>query len=165
MVKVIKSSGNEGLVIFGDGGVGDFSLEDLLKASAEVLGKGTCGTTYKAYLDGGSETIVKRLRNVCVSEREFRERIEGMGVVVHENLVPLIAYFYNKDEQLLVYDSMPMGSLFSLLHGKPSLFFVYFPCSVLFSTNDSSFLCIAFWLQNSATVSYFQFCLLLLLSV
>ncbi|GFZ15819.1 receptor-like kinase 1 [Actinidia rufa] len=62
--------------------------------------------------------VVKRLRNVCVGEREFREKVEGFGKLVQENLVPLNAYYYGKEEKLLVYDSFNMGSLSALLHGN-----------------------------------------------
>ena len=36
----------------------------------------------------------------------------------HEHLVPLRAYYYSRDEKLLIYDYMPMGSLSTLLHGE-----------------------------------------------
>ncbi|CAK9172257.1 unnamed protein product [Ilex paraguariensis] len=114
---VVKNRGNDGMVSFGDGAE-VLSLEDLLTASAEVLGRGTVGTTYKAYLEGGIEVVVKRLKNVVVSEREFRENVEALGALVHENLVPLRAYYYGRDEKLIVYESMPMGSLAALLHGS-----------------------------------------------
>ncbi|KAJ6387364.1 hypothetical protein OIU78_017144 [Salix suchowensis] len=95
-----------------------FDLEDLLRASAEVLGKGTFGTAYKAVLEMGTVVAVKRLRDVTISEREFREKIETVGSMDHENLVPLRAYYYSRDEKLLVYDYMSMGSLSALLHGN-----------------------------------------------
>jgi serine/threonine protein kinase len=100
-----------------------FDLEDLLKASAEVLGKGTFGTAYKATLDVGLVVAVKRLKEVTVPEKEFREKIEGVGNMNHENLVPLRAYYYSRDEKLLVHDYMPMGSLSALLHGEHCLLF------------------------------------------
>ncbi|KAK8923498.1 putative inactive receptor kinase [Platanthera zijinensis] len=106
------------LVFFGRAGDGDFDLEDLLRASAEVLGKGTFGTAYKALLEIGTVVAVKRLRDVNLLEQEFREKIEAVGSMDHENLVPLRAYYYSKDEKLLVYDYMPMGSLSAMLHGN-----------------------------------------------
>lgn len=112
-----KSSGTKNLVFFGNA-VRAFDLEDLLKASAEVLGKGTFGTAYKATLDVGLVVAVKRLKEVTVPEKEFREKIEGVGNMNHENLVPLRAYYYSRDEKLLVHDYMPMGSLSALLHGN-----------------------------------------------
>ncbi|GAU30339.1 hypothetical protein TSUD_211960 [Trifolium subterraneum] len=95
-----------------------FSLDDLLRASAEVLGKGTFGTTYKATLEMGINVAVKRLKDVTASEREFREKIEQVGKFVHENLVPPRGYYFSKDEKLIVYDYMPMGSLSALLHAN-----------------------------------------------
>lgn len=35
----------------------------------------------------------------------------------HPNVMPLRAYYYSKDEKLLVYNYMTGGSLFALLHG------------------------------------------------
>lgn len=108
--------GKKNLVFLGKS-VRAFDLEDLLRASAEVLGKGTFGTAYKATLETGVTLAVKRLKDSTVSEGEFRERMEQIGQLDHENLVPLRAYFFSRDEKLLVYDFMPMGSLSALLHG------------------------------------------------
>lgn len=99
-------------------GAQEFDLEDLLRASAEVLGKGTFATVYKAELEIGTVVAVKRLRDVILAEEEFRKKIEAVGCMNHENIVPLRAYYYNKNEKMLVYDYMPMGSLSALLHGN-----------------------------------------------
>ncbi|KAH0976062.1 hypothetical protein GBA52_017961 [Prunus armeniaca] len=56
------------LVFFGNA-ARVFDLEDLLRASAEVLGKGTFGTAYKAVLEVGTVVAVKRLKDVTISER------------------------------------------------------------------------------------------------
>ncbi|XP_061339139.1 probable inactive receptor kinase At5g58300 isoform X3 [Gastrolobium bilobum] len=96
-----------------------FDLEDLLKASAEVLGKGSYGTTYKASLEEGTSVVVKRLREVMAGKKEFEQQMEVMGRIGrHPNVMSLQAYYYSKDEKLLVYNYMPGGSLFSLLHGN-----------------------------------------------
>ncbi|KAG6507842.1 hypothetical protein ZIOFF_033195 [Zingiber officinale] len=97
-----------------------YDLEDLLRASAEVLGKGTTGTTYKAMLEMGTAVAVKRLRDVNLPEKEFRERMDAIGAMDHPNLVALQAYYYSKDEKLLVYEVVPNGSLSALLHGELS---------------------------------------------
>ncbi|KAI4302540.1 hypothetical protein MLD38_038271 [Melastoma candidum] len=106
------------LVFFGISRRKAFDLEDLLRASAEVLGKGTFGTAYKAILEGGVTVAVKRLKDVNVPINEFKEKIEVVGMMEHENLVPLMAYYYSNDEKLLVHEYMPMGSLSALLHGN-----------------------------------------------
>lgn len=120
VVNGVHSGGrDDGLVFFGEGNV-DFGLEEMLRAPAEVLGKGTLGSTYKAYLGGETEVVVvvKRLREICVSERKFREKVEGLGMLVHENLLPFRAYYYGREERLIVFDCMLMGSLSALLQGS-----------------------------------------------
>ncbi|KAK4278033.1 hypothetical protein QN277_015933 [Acacia crassicarpa] len=112
-----KTGRSKRLVFFGNVSK-VFDLEDLLRASAEVLGKGTFGTTYKATLEMGVVVAVKRLKDVTVSENEFREKIEQVGKMTHDNLVPLRAYYYSTEEKLLAYDYMPMGSLSALLHAN-----------------------------------------------
>lgn len=131
-VNKVEANGN------GNGGVGGvkklvffgnaaraFDLEDLLRASAEVLGKGTFGTAYKAVLESGPVVAVKRLKDVTITEKEFREKIEAVGAIDHQSLVPLRAYYFSRDEKLLVYDYMSMGSLSALLHGQ-SFYFCFF---------------------------------------
>ncbi|KAK8994603.1 hypothetical protein V6N11_045683 [Hibiscus sabdariffa] len=96
-----------------------FELEDLLKASAEMMGKGSLGTVYRAVLDDGSVVAVKRLKdaNPC-PRKEFEQYMDIIGKVKHPNVVKLRAYYYAKEEKLLVYDYLPNGSLHSLLHGN-----------------------------------------------
>ncbi|XP_074276113.1 inactive leucine-rich repeat receptor-like serine/threonine-protein kinase At1g60630 [Silene latifolia] len=109
------------LVFIGDQ-VMSYSLEDLLKASAETLGRGTIGSTYKAVMESGYIVTVKRLKDARYPKvEEFRSQVEVLGRLNHPNLVPLRAYFQAKEERLLVFDYFPNGSLFSLIHGnRPS---------------------------------------------
>ncbi|XP_076909496.1 putative inactive receptor kinase At2g26730 [Bidens hawaiensis] len=107
-------------LIFFDGGVYSFDLEDLLRASAEVLGKGSVGTSYKAVLEEGTTVVVKRLKDVVVSKKEFETQMEVLGKMKNENVVPLRAFYYSKDEKLLVSDYLPAGSLSAVLHGSRS---------------------------------------------
>ncbi|KAJ4950731.1 hypothetical protein NE237_027563 [Protea cynaroides] len=105
-------------LVFFDGGIYSFDLEDLLRASAEVLGKGSMGTSYKAVLEEGTTVVVKRLKDVAVTKKEFELLMEVVGKIKHDNVVSLRAFYYSKDEKLLVSDFMPNGSLSSLLHGS-----------------------------------------------
>ncbi|KAJ6714382.1 PROTEIN putative-RELATED [Salix viminalis] len=95
-----------------------FDLEDLLRASAEVLGKGTFGMAYKAILEDATTVVVKRLKEVSVGKRDFEQQMEVVGSIRHENVVELKAYYYSKDEKLMVYDYYSQGSISSMLHGK-----------------------------------------------
>lgn len=98
-----------------------FDLEDLLRASAEVLGKGSFGSTYKAVLEDGTMVVVKRLKDVFgVSKKDFEQQMEifwKLGAD-QQNVVPVRAYYYSKDEKLLVFDYFPVGSLFMALRGE-----------------------------------------------
>ncbi|CAN1152037.1 Probable inactive receptor kinase At5g58300 [Linum perenne] len=107
-------------LVFFEGCSYNFDLEDLLRASAEVLGKGSYGTAYKAVLEESTTVVVKRLKEVVVGKREFEQQMEIVGRVGHHhpNVVPLRAYYYSKDEKLLVFDYIPTGSLNTLLHGN-----------------------------------------------
>lgn len=106
-------------LVFFEGCSYNFDLEDLLRASAEVLGKGSYGTAYKAVLEESTTVVVKRLKEVVVGKRDFEQQMEIVGRVgQHPNVVPLRAYYYSKDEKLLVYDYFASGSLSTLLHGN-----------------------------------------------
>ncbi|CAK9185099.1 unnamed protein product [Ilex paraguariensis] len=112
-----KQDGNSRLVFF-EGCNLAFDLEDLLRASAEVLGKGTFGTTYRAALEDATTVAVKRLKEGSVVRREFEQQMEVVGSIRHENVVALRAYYYSKDEKLMVYDYYSQGSMSTMLHAK-----------------------------------------------
>ncbi|XP_019084240.1 PREDICTED: inactive leucine-rich repeat receptor-like serine/threonine-protein kinase At5g24100 [Camelina sativa] len=105
-------------VMFFEGSNLAFNLEDLLIASAEFLGKGTFGMTYKAVLEDSKVIAVKRLKDVVVSRKDFKHQMEIVGNIRHENVAPLRAYVCSKEEKLMVYDYYSEGSLSHLLHGK-----------------------------------------------
>jgi Leucine-rich repeat (LRR) protein len=105
-------------LVFLEGCTYSFDLEDLLRASAEVLGKGSYGTAYKAILEDGTVVVVKRLKDVVAGKKEFEQQMELVGRLGrHANLVPLRAYYYSKDEKLIVYDYIDAGSISAMLHG------------------------------------------------
>ncbi|MCO5577033.1 hypothetical protein L7F22_030855 [Adiantum nelumboides] len=107
-------------LVFFHGGQLSFDLEDLLRASAEVLGKGTFGTSYKAVLEDGPTVVVKRLKEASVGRKEFEQHMDAAGKMRHRNLVPMRAYYYSKEEKLLVHEYLPLGSLFTAIHGRKS---------------------------------------------
>ncbi|KAG5538160.1 hypothetical protein RHGRI_025287 [Rhododendron griersonianum] len=99
-----------------------FDLQDLLRASAEVLGSGNFGSSYKAVLLDGQAVVVKRFKLMNnVGREEFHEHMRRLGRLRHPNLLPLVAYYYRKEEKLLVFDFVHNGSLASHLHGNHSV--------------------------------------------
>lgn len=122
-VKGIDRAGRSCNLVFCAGETPIYNLEQLMRASAEMLGRGTIGTTYKAVLDNQLIVSVKRLdatKTSVTSSEVFERHMESVGGLRHPNLVPLRAYFQAKDERLIIYDYQPNGSLFSLIHGSRS---------------------------------------------
>jgi hypothetical protein len=118
-----------GCLTFCAGEAASYSLEQLMRGSAEVLGRGTVGTTYKAVLDARLVVIVKRLDAAkigpaALDAETFEQNMDAVGRLRHPNLVPLRAFFQAKEERLLVYDYQPNGSLYSLAHGTSLFFFL-----------------------------------------
>ncbi|KAJ1274242.1 hypothetical protein BS78_05G047000 [Paspalum vaginatum] len=97
---------------------GRFQLEELLRASAEMVGRGSLGTVYRAVLGDGRMVAVKRLRdaNPCARE-DFHRYMDLIGRLRHPHLVPLRAFYYARQEKLLIYDYLPNGNLHDRLHG------------------------------------------------
>jgi hypothetical protein len=72
--------------------------------------------------------VVKRLKEVSVGKRDFEQQMEVVGSIRHENVVELKAYYYSKDEKLMVYDYFSQGSVASMLHGMLPFFNILFFC-------------------------------------
>lgn len=114
--------GHQGKLVFVRSDREKFELQDLLRASAEVLGSGSFGSSYKAALLGGPAVVVRRFRQMNnVGKEGFYEHMRRLGSLSHPNLLPLIAFFYRKEEKLLISDFVENGSLASHLHGMYSV--------------------------------------------
>lgn len=97
---------------------GVFGMPDLMKASAEVLGNGGLGSTYKAVMANGIAVVVKRMREMNVTGKDqFEAEIRRLGRLKHWNVLSPLAYHYRKEEKLVVSEYVPNGSLLYLLHG------------------------------------------------
>ncbi|CAH2046741.1 unnamed protein product [Thlaspi arvense] len=121
-VKKLQAA-KSGSLVFCAGEAHVYTMDQLMTASAELLGRGTVGTTYKVLLDSRLIVTVKRLdtiRLAGVGREKFERHMESVGALGHPNLVPLRAYFQAKEERLLIYDYLPNGSLSSLVHGTKS---------------------------------------------
>ncbi|XP_019158267.1 PREDICTED: probable leucine-rich repeat receptor-like protein kinase IMK3 isoform X2 [Ipomoea nil] len=97
-----------------------FTADDLLSATADIMGRSTYGTVYKATLGDGNQIAVKRLRErFTVSPKEFESEVNSLGKIRHPNILALRAYYLGpKGEKLLVFDYMPRGSLATFLHAR-----------------------------------------------
>ncbi|WOK94139.1 hypothetical protein Cni_G02841 [Canna indica] len=103
-------------------------LEELLRASAYVVGKSRSGIVYKVVLGrDGSAVAVRRLSetddgdpvpgNEWRRRRAFESEVAAIGRAKHPNVVRLLAYYFAPDERLLIYDYIPNGTLQNALHG------------------------------------------------
>ncbi|KAH9288909.1 hypothetical protein KI387_042074 [Taxus chinensis] len=110
---------NKGRIVFTSGSYAPaFDIDELLGASAELLGRGNFGSTYRALLETGESVVVKRLKDIeGLTKKEFDQHMECISKLQHRNLVPIAAYYFSKDEKLIVCNYMPNGSLFDRLHG------------------------------------------------
>eukprot|EP01018_Ginkgo_biloba_P032900 Gb_28844 [translate_table: standard] len=96
-----------------------FDLDELLRASAYVLGKSGLGIVYKVVLGNGIPVAVRRLGEGGAQRfKEFEAEVQAIGRIRHPNIVKLRAYYWAADEKLLICDFIPNGSLTTALHGR-----------------------------------------------
>ncbi|KAG0449374.1 hypothetical protein HPP92_027414 [Vanilla planifolia] len=96
-----------------------FDLDELLKASAVVLGKSGLGIVYKVVLEDGLTLAVRRLGEGGSQRfKEFQREVEDIGRIRHPNIVSLRAYYWSFEEKLLIYDYIPGGNLSAAIHGE-----------------------------------------------
>ncbi|XP_073035986.1 probable leucine-rich repeat receptor-like protein kinase IMK3 [Primulina eburnea] len=115
--EIEASTGTEGKLVHFDE-LKVFSTDDLLCATAEVIGRSTYGTVYKTTMENGIQVAVKRLREkITNGQKEFFIEVNALGKIRHPNLLALRAYYLGpKGEKLLIFDYMPNGSLSTFLH-------------------------------------------------
>ncbi|KAH9623799.1 hypothetical protein KSS87_011614 [Heliosperma pusillum] len=132
----IESESDKGSSVGGGGGGGvvgegegelvaidkgfSFELDELLRASAYVLGKSGLGIVYKVVLGNGVPVAVRRLGEGGDQQRykEFTAEIQAIGKVKHPNVVKLRAYYWAPDEKLLISDFISNGNLANALRGR-----------------------------------------------
>lgn len=100
-----------------------FTSEELSRAPAEVLGRSSHGTTYKATLDNGLLLTVKWLREgVAKQRKEFAKEAKKFANIRHPNVVGLRGYYWGptQHEKLILSDYISPGNLASFLYGTYS---------------------------------------------
>ncbi|KAL5197236.1 hypothetical protein ABZP36_000748 [Zizania latifolia] len=91
-----------------------FTAEDLSRAPAEVLGRSSHGTTYKATLQSGQVLTVKWLRvGLVKNKKEFTKEIKRIGTIRHPNIISWRAFYWGPKEQerLIISDYVNGDSL------------------------------------------------------
>ncbi|KAL5556683.1 hypothetical protein UlMin_038919 [Ulmus minor] len=98
-----------------------FTLPNIKAATQNyktLIGEGGFGSVYRGTLPDGQEVAVKvRSATSAQGTREFENEQNLLSTIWHENLVPLLGYCSENDQQILVYPFMSNGSLQDRLYG------------------------------------------------
>ncbi|CAM6041542.1 unnamed protein product [Sphagnum compactum] len=106
------------------GGANPYSLAEVTIATDKFktqIGRGGFGPVYYGKLEDGQEVAIKVL-DVKSSQgpSEFFNEVDVLSRVSHRNLVSLIGYCLEDDQQMLIYEYMHKGSLYDHLYGDVS---------------------------------------------
>ncbi|KAJ7947390.1 LRR receptor-like kinase family protein [Quillaja saponaria] len=94
--------------------------EELSRAPAEVMGRSSHGTSYRATLDNGVFLTVKWLKGVAKQRKEFAKEAKKFANIRHPNVVGLRGYYWGptQHEKLILSDYISPGSLASFLYDR-----------------------------------------------
>jgi tRNA A-37 threonylcarbamoyl transferase component Bud32 len=98
----------------------DLTYEDILRATDNwsekyVIGKGRHGTVYRTQFAVGKQWAVK---TVDLSQCKFPIEVKILNIVRHRNIVRMAGYCIRPNVGLILYEYMPEGTLFELLHER-----------------------------------------------
>ncbi|CAN1348827.1 Nodulation receptor kinase [Linum perenne] len=84
-----------------------------------LIGEGGFGAVYRGTLPDSTEVAVKvRSSTSTQGTKEFENELNLLSAIQHENLVRLLGYCSENDQQILVYLFMSNGSLQDRLYGE-----------------------------------------------
>ncbi|KAH9532379.1 hypothetical protein CY35_19G090200 [Sphagnum magellanicum] len=119
--KTTKTSGHLQLMKSSHQGAKFYSLAEVTVASDNfktMIGKGGFGPVYYGKLEDGQEVAIKVLDvKSTQGPSEFFNEVDVLSRVSHRNLVSLIGYCHEDNQQMLIYQFMHKGSLCDHLYG------------------------------------------------
>uniref|UniRef100_A0ACD5XTH3 Uncharacterized protein n=1 Tax=Avena sativa TaxID=4498 RepID=A0ACD5XTH3_AVESA len=101
-----------------------FREEELQQATdnfseKQVLGHGGHGTVYKGLFKGDVEVAVKKCMTIDEQhKKEFGKEMVILSQINHKNIVKLLGCCLEVEVPMLVYEFVPNGTLFHLIHGN-----------------------------------------------
>lgn len=105
-------------------GVKSFTFREMAIATqnfsnSSLVGRGGYGKVYKGTLWDNTTVAIKRAEEGSLQgEKEFLTEIQMLSRLHHRNLVSLLGYCDEEQEQMLVYEFMPRGTLRDWLDAK-----------------------------------------------
>ncbi|XP_078446925.1 putative LRR receptor-like serine/threonine-protein kinase At1g06840 isoform X2 [Wolffia australiana] len=105
-------------------GVSSFTFKEMAAATNDFasscqVGRGGYGKVYKGILADGTSVAIKRAQKDSLQgSKEFFTEIEFLSRLHHRNLVSMVGFCHEKEEQMIVYEFMPNGTLRDHLFGK-----------------------------------------------
>ncbi|TVU15216.1 hypothetical protein EJB05_38724, partial [Eragrostis curvula] len=101
-----------------------FTEAELIKATdnydkSRVIGKGGNGTVYKGIVKNNVPIAIKRCSLIGERQKkEFGQEMLILSQINHKNIVKLVGCCLEVEVPMLVYEFIPKGTLYELIHGK-----------------------------------------------
>ncbi|KAL6652378.1 hypothetical protein ACP70R_011303 [Stipagrostis hirtigluma subsp. patula] len=101
-----------------------FTEAELIQATnnydkSRIIGKGGHGTVYKGIVRGNMPIAIKRCALIDERQKkEFGQEMLILSQINHKNIVKLIGCCLEVEVPMLIYEFIPNGTLYELIHGK-----------------------------------------------